>query len=102
MDGKVFNQEGEITQEHQGKDSALAALKNLLNKHFKFEIINHKSESDREGIEAESISTIIISVDQKYNFEGIGQDSDIEISALKALINAVNKGYVFLNFKNKQ
>jgi 2-isopropylmalate synthase len=101
LTGKVFDQEGKISEEYLGKDSALAALKKLINNYFACEIISHRSESDREGIDAESISTIIISTDNKSNFEGIGRDNDIEVSALKALIDAVNKSYVFINFKSQ-
>ncbi len=99
--GKVFDREGLIEEEYLGKDSALAALHKLLDKKLNTKIISHKSESDREGIEAESISKILISTDDNIHFEGIGRDSDIEISALKALSDAVNKAYVYLNFRTK-
>ena len=102
LTGKVFELSGQIEQEYLGKDSALAALKRLIDQYFKADVISHRSESDREGIEAESISRIRIVIETEDNsqFEGIGRDSDIEISALKALVDAVNKAYVFKNFRN--
>ena len=107
LKGRLFDKSGNIEEEFQGKDSALAALKNLIDRSFKIKIISHKSESDREGIEALSISRIVISCvsdssdNDELNFEGIGQDNDIEISALKALVDAVNKAYVYKNYKRK-
>ncbi len=99
LEGKVFSLEGKIEQEQEGKDSALAVLKKIIEQFLPIEIVNHKSESDREGIEAQSVSRIIISTEDQDQFEGIGRDSDIEISALKALTDAVNKAYVFKHYK---
>jgi 2-isopropylmalate synthase len=98
LQGKVFDRVGEIKEEYQGRDSALAALKKLVDPYFPSSILSHRSESDREGIEAESISKIRI-VYNEQEFEGEGRDSDIEISALKAFIDAVNTGYVVSNYR---
>lgn len=98
--GEFFGEKGIFEETHTGKDSALAALKQAIDKRFPgFDIQIHKSMSDREGIDAQSVSTIVL-VDKKNNvFEGIGEDFDIEISAMKALIAATNNAYVSMNYK---
>lgn len=102
LQGRFFDQKGEIREVHEGPDSALAALKKAIAKQFgDFFIQSHRSESEGKGIEAKSVSSIVISVGTEEGpvFEGIGIDQDIEISAMKALINAVNTAYVDTNFK---
>lgn len=101
LEGRFFSEEGEIVQEHKGRDSALAALKKLVDKYIKADIQSHKSESDSAGIDAKSVSTIVIRDENKDLFEGVGRDQDIEISAMKALIDAVNKAYVAQHFRLK-
>jgi 2-isopropylmalate synthase len=98
--GKFFDKQGEINEVHQGPDSALAALKGAIDKKFgPFEIQNHRSNSDSQGINAKSVSNILISYNGQGVFEGEGVDQDIEISAMKALINAVNVAFIETNFK---
>jgi 2-isopropylmalate synthase len=98
--GKFFDQEGDIHEIYEGRDSALAALKQAVDKYFgPIRIHSHKSQSDGETINAESISTIVISDSSQELFEGIGVDQDIEISAMKAFIDAVNKAFVDQNFR---
>lgn len=98
--GQFFGQTGDITETHEGRDSALAALKKAIDREFPgWHIQIHKSMSDREGIDANSVSTIVIVDDRNRTFEGKGEDQDIEISAMKALIAAVNNAYVTLNFQ---
>ena len=65
------------------------------------DIQSHKSESDRAGIDAKSVSTILITDSAKNAFEGVGRDQDIEISAMKALISAVNKAFIDRYFRAK-
>ena len=81
-----------------GRDSALAALKIAVDQHFPVSIISHKSESKGSGYDAVSLSTIIVSTDENTHFEGIGEDNDIELSAIKAFINAVNNAYLKKHF----
>lgn len=108
LEGKLFDRQGKIEEHYIGKDSALAALKRLIDPYFPCSIVSHRSESDREGIEAESISKIVISCNQLESsevikqFEGEGRDSDIEISALKALLDAVNKAYIYFTYKKNE
>lgn len=102
LEGKFFDLSGTIEEEHQGRDSALAALKKLCDRFLACDIQSHKSESDGAGINAKSVSTITV-VDEFGNwFQGSGSDQDIEISAIKALINAVNRAYVDRVYRTEQ
>lgn len=97
--GSFFGEEGTFTHENTGKDSALAALKQLIESRFtEMQIISHSSHSDSQGINAQSISHIVIQTDGKERFEGMAEDQDIEISAMRALIDATNKAYVHRNY----
>lgn len=100
LEGRVFEESGQISESYEGRDSALAALKKLMDKKMPgFEIVSHKSISDGESIHARSISTIVITDKERLMFEGVGEDQDIEISAMKALIAAINNAYVHNNFR---
>jgi 2-isopropylmalate synthase len=100
LKGKFFDQSGEINETHEGKDSALAALKKAIDSKMPgYEIYSYRSTSNGESINALSISTIILVDQDKNSFEGVGEDADIEISAMKALISAANRTYVETNFK---
>ncbi len=106
LKGRFFDSSGEIRETHDGKDSALAALKKAIDTRFPgTEIQSHKSASEGEGINAVSVSTIVIrcgagvSTGAGNLFTGVGKDQDIEISAMKALIDAVNRAYIELNFR---
>lgn len=102
LKGQFFDQTGEIEENHDGKDSALAALKKAIDKKFPgYEIYSYRSTSSGESINALSISTIILVDQEKNSFEGVGEDADIEISAMKALIASVNRAYVETNYKSK-
>lgn len=95
LKGRFFDQEGEINAVREGKDSAFAALKEAIEEKLPgYDILVHKSVSDREGLSAKSVSTVVVVDKQKRAFEGIGEDQDIEISAMKALIAAMNNAYV--------
>jgi hypothetical protein len=88
-----------INQEKQGNDSALAALKMALEPYFgAFEILNHRSHSEAAGTSAKSISYIEIEDQKKNKYIGVGSDQDIEISALRALVDAANRWYVTKHF----
>lgn len=98
--GVFFDVQGELRESHEGKDSALAALKRAIDKHFEpITIRSHKSESDKEGIDANSVSTIVISDSTGGLFQGTGTDQDIEISAMRALIDAVNHAYIERHYR---
>ena len=100
LTGRLFDTEGEVTATHAGRDSALAALKKIVDPSFgPLNIQSHSSHSDREGIDAASISTIIISDELGNVFEGRAEDQDIEISALKAFVEAVNTAFIERRFR---
>jgi 2-isopropylmalate synthase len=100
--GRFFDEVGMIEEDNAGRDSALAAVKNAIEKRFgKFQILSHRSHSDGAGIDACSISEIYISADNGMQFKGDGSDHDIEISAIKALIDAVNRAYVYRHYAAK-
>lgn len=93
--GKFFEQEGEIRESNQGKDSALATLKKLIDsKYDGLQIESYNSESVGSGIHAVSRSTIVVSDPSGRLHEGKAEDQDIGKSAMKALIKAVNLAYI--------
>ncbi len=99
LQGKFFNHEGHHKIHYQGTGSSLSALEQAIHKEMgPINIENYHSESKGKNINAVSQSTIIISTDDQKTFVGIAEDEDIEISALKALIDAANKAYIDRNF----
>ncbi len=100
LTGKFFDQQGELKKTSEGKDSALATLKQAIDEKFMENSIEHySSESVGSGIHAASRSTIILKVDKNKQYQGVGEDQDIGKSALKALINAVNHAYIDIHYK---
>lgn len=98
--GRFFGREGDINERVEGKDSALATLKYVIDREYAgLQIHSYNSESVGSGISATSRSVIIVVDEQKELFEGRDEDQDIEISAMKALIDAVNRAYVHKNFR---
>ncbi len=99
LNWKFFNK-SIVKQACKWKDSALAALLNAINKIYSWiKIQNYKSESIWAWIDAKSQSSIRIEDNWWNIYVWIWSDEDIEISAFKALINAVNKSYIDTNFK---
>ncbi len=95
LHGRFFDRHGEIQEEHVGKDSALAAVKRAIEEKFGFiEILSHQSRSEGAGINANSRSRIVITASSGRQYEGDGVDQDIEVSAMRALIDAVNRAYI--------
>ncbi|MBP9838734.1 MAG: 2-isopropylmalate synthase [Proteobacteria bacterium] len=102
LKGKFFTFKGDVREVHEGKDSALAALKKIIDKYFgPVEVQSHRSKSDTSGITAVSVSKITIADELGAVYEGSGADQDIEISAMKALVDAVNKAYIERNYRKK-
>lgn len=99
FDGQFFDKTGAINEVHMGRDSALAALKMAVDKYFPVQIQSHKSKSKGSGYDAISVSKIVIASDEETHFEGIGEDNDIELSAIKAFINAINNAYLEKHFR---
>ena len=99
LEGRFFGEDGAFSAFHSGKDSALAALKKLVESKFgETRIIRHESYSDSSGINAHSVSTVIIEDESGNRSEGRAKNQDIEISALYAYIDSVNKAYVCRHF----
>jgi 2-isopropylmalate synthase len=93
--GKFFDQEAGLSMTYHGKDSALAALKESINTYMPgMQIESYNSRAMGIGVDAESKSTIVISTSNGNHFTGCSQDKDITLSALKALIDAVNQAYI--------
>lgn len=98
--GQFFNDK-DISIEYQGKGSALSALNNAVSNHFgKITVIDYSSHSSGQTVESTCISKIIVEFNDK-NYHGEAEDDDIEISALKSFINAVNNAYIEENYKLK-
>ena len=97
--GEFFGKSPEVRRVNEGKDSALAALKKAIDQELPGLMIErHTSQSVGSSVHATSVSKIIVSDGEGY-YEGEGEDNDIEISAMKALVNAVNKYFVDINFR---
>ena len=100
LKGSLFSLEWSIESIHQGKDSALAALNKIINEQYEtVSIQDYKSKSEGKWINAKSNSVIMIIDLNWVHFEWVWIDEDIEISAMKALIDAVNKSYIEKNYK---
>jgi 2-isopropylmalate synthase len=100
LKGRFFDVQGDIHDSYEGRDSALATLKKAIDARFPgTQIVTYQSESVGTGISALSRSTIVISTPQGTTFCGRGEDSDIEISAMKALIDGINQAFIECNWR---
>jgi 2-isopropylmalate synthase len=103
LKGEFFGRKGEIVEQYEGRDSALAALKKAIDREIPgLEIVSHRSISDGEGITARSVSTIVVTDPYGRLFEGRGIDQDIEISAMRALIDVANRAFVETRYRSDQ
>jgi 2-isopropylmalate synthase len=97
--GTFFGREGEFSWTRQGEDSALVALKDLIDQELPgTEILSHRAESEEEGARSRSVSRIVIRNGGDQTWTGVGVDSDIEIAAMKALLDAVNRAWIDKHF----
>lgn len=102
FNGKFFGESGSFSHEQESKDSALAALKGLVDSRFSdWTFAGYRSAADSEGVDALSISHVSVKDTEGRVFEGRGEDSDLEISALKAFIQAVNMAYIERHFRRQ-
>ena len=86
----------------KGDNSALSTLLTAIQvKLPDIEITDYYSKSMKDaGINSKSQSTITIKCGKDCNaVEGVAIDQDIELSSLKALINATNKIFVEMNYR---
>jgi len=98
ISGIFFDQTGTTTVSINGEDSPLAALNRAIAENIAgIELTSYNSESLSQGIDAKSHSRITVSYQGRF-FSGEGVDSDIEISALKALIDAANQAWVAIHY----
>ncbi|MDF3055385.1 MAG: 2-isopropylmalate synthase [Gammaproteobacteria bacterium] len=91
--GHFFGQEN-ISIEHKGGNSVLAGLVDAIRAHYDINIIDYSSQSDGKSAHAKCLSRITIRVAENRIYVGEAIDADIHISALTALINAVNESYI--------
>ena len=91
--GKFFDKSN-ISVNYNGKGSALSAINNAISTYFP-NIVVHDYNSHAQGrtIDALCSSEIIILVNN-IQFQGVALDENIEISAIKAFIVAVNNAYI--------
>jgi 2-isopropylmalate synthase len=74
-------------------------LKNYIEvNNSKFKVLDFSANSDKTGEDSDSTSDVEIEVDWKV-FSWTWNDNDIEMSSIKALINAYNKYYVEKHYK---
>ncbi|CAN5451820.1 LeuA family protein [soil metagenome] len=94
ISGEFFTHHDSYELSYNSNDSALAALHKAVC-HFmpSLKIESYNSRSASEGIDALSETKIVVTYENN-TFAGVGTDQDIEISALKALSDAVNQAYI--------
>lgn len=75
------------------------ALKDYIEQNnSEFSVIEFNANSDKSWENSDSISNVKIEIEWQI-FEWLWKDNDIEMSSIKALINAYNKYYVEKNYK---
>lgn len=96
MTGKFFDIEDPTFATHNL--SVLSALNNVINEtmHKSITVLDYRSSSRGSTVDAISISDVTLECDGHVQV-GHAEDEDIELSALKAFIDAVNLTYVELN-----
>ena len=101
LNGQFFNTT-HIDRHYEGENSALAALSQAVQEYMPgVEVEDYHSESTSgRSVDAMSQSHIQISYNGHLH-KGVAEDHDIEISALKAFINAVNNAYIENNCRDK-
>lgn len=96
--GTFKGEKSNITATSKIGGTALTALHHALENYLSpISIESYRSQSKDKGEEAQSIASISISYNNAL-YTGIGEDIDIEVSALKALVNAVNRAITHINY----
>ena len=91
IDATIYNKATTITAKSKVGGTALTALHHALEDYLSpISIESFRSQSIEKGEQSQSNASICISYCNKL-YKGTGTDIDIEVSALKALVNAVNK-----------
>jgi len=99
IEGQLFDKNRQVFH-YSPDESLLVGLNNSLNTYLNTEIIvrDYRSSSRGSDVTALSLSEITVESNGKV-FIGKANDYDIEISALKAFIDAANQVYVEQNYK---
>lgn len=97
--GKFFDEDDSVIK-YKGSGSALSALNKAVNDKLEknITVLDYRSSSRGNTVEAVSVSEITVECGGNIII-GHAEDNDIEISALKAFIDAVNNVYVDLKYK---
>ncbi len=96
--GQFFDDK-DLVVEYQGRGSALSALTKAVNSKLPtVNVVDYNSHSKGNTVDALCVSNIIIDLNSK-RYQGCAEDDDIEISALKAFIDAVNNAYIEEKYK---
>lgn len=99
LHGQFFDSYGITEEEHSGQDSVLDGVKELIESKFgAFKILHHESRSESIDNQSWSISHISIVGPNNAHYQGTGKDRDIKISAIRALLDAVNQAYIKAHF----
>ncbi len=105
MKGTFFDKEG-VEVHSKGRNSALSALVQAVEPYFPGMVIeDYRSESATDdAIDATCRSTVVVhhKENKRKSYKGIAEDQDIEKSALKAYIKAINEAYVEQNYRIKE
>lgn len=100
--GAFFDHTNGYEMSCTGADSALAALHIAIAVHMpNIHIESYHSQSSTSDISAVSQTKITISNGEKAFFSGVGEDQDIQISAIKALVDAVNQAYIYEHYRKE-
>ncbi len=102
LHGKFFDLP-EISVSYIGRGSALSAINNAIAANLPgIAVEDYNSHSEGHTIDALCASNITVSLNGNNRFHGHARDEDIEISAIKAFIDAVNNAYVETKFAVKK
>tara|TARA_R110000868_G_scaffold144960_4_gene364536 strand:- start:54814 stop:56421 length:1608 start_codon:yes stop_codon:yes gene_type:complete len=101
--GKFFSDATLVVQEI-GEDSALAALDKAVKKYFpSTEITDYRSNSCAgHTASAKCNSTVTVTIDKQDNYVGKAIDSDINVSAIMAYIDAINQAYIATHYRRQE
>ncbi len=100
ISGAFFNHDQGLELSSTSGDSSLAILHKAIEQYFPhFAIDSYHSQAATKGIESLCTSKITIRNEGGEFFSGAGEDLDIEISALKALVMAVNSAFIHQHYR---
>ena len=102
MQCHIFGKAQEIIVRGHSDKTALTALHHSLEQQFQpFSIESYRSESKERGRNAVSYASISIACNHRF-YTGTADDQNIEISALKALVDAVNQALIDVYYSQQQ